>query len=230
MTIHSAEIEAIVKVVLQRLKTVVAPMDAEAADTAERVPTAKLPSTPAHAEARATEVFRLDSRLVTLEMLRGQLAGINTVQVHPKAIVTPAVMDELRAKNIRLIRDAQANTTSSARYDQRMLVVWEAQKLSPLAASFECLASSHHSSADVGRIAAHLNSGGLAALWCTRTPFAAIRAAATNPVLKAVQIERPEDLVRATREAEPNVIIVDDTRWQPTQLTHLAHEWAGRLP
>lgn len=44
----------------------------------------------------------LGERLVTLETLRNRLKGVTSVQVSSKAIVTPAVRDELKDRNISL--------------------------------------------------------------------------------------------------------------------------------
>lgn len=46
----------------------------------------------------------LDSKLVTLATLDGRLTGLNRLVVNGRAVVTPAVQDELREKSIELIR------------------------------------------------------------------------------------------------------------------------------
>lgn len=46
----------------------------------------------------------LSERLVTMETLRERLQGVTKVTVIKKAIVTPAVRDELKRKKIELIR------------------------------------------------------------------------------------------------------------------------------
>ena len=46
----------------------------------------------------------LTERLVTLETLRDRLQGVKRLTVGKKAIVTPAVRDELKKKKIELIR------------------------------------------------------------------------------------------------------------------------------
>ena len=45
----------------------------------------------------------LTDRLVTLAKLDGKLSGVSTLVVPAKAIVTPAVKDELRDRNIDLV-------------------------------------------------------------------------------------------------------------------------------
>ncbi len=46
----------------------------------------------------------LDERLITLETLRDRLQGVSTLEVKPKAIVTPAVVDLLKERNVTLRR------------------------------------------------------------------------------------------------------------------------------
>jgi len=45
----------------------------------------------------------LKERLVTLRLLEGRLTGIKRVMVPPRAVVTPAVKDELKARKIQLV-------------------------------------------------------------------------------------------------------------------------------
>jgi hypothetical protein len=42
-------------------------------------------------------------RVVTLRTIEGRLAGAKRLVVEPRAIVTPAVKDELKARNIELV-------------------------------------------------------------------------------------------------------------------------------
>lgn len=50
----------------------------------------------------------ISERVVTMQSLEGKLAGATRVVVQSKAIVTPAVKDELKQRKIELIRQAQA--------------------------------------------------------------------------------------------------------------------------
>ena len=42
-------------------------------------------------------------RVVTMRLIEGRLAGVNRVVVPQRAVVTPAVRDELRARNVELV-------------------------------------------------------------------------------------------------------------------------------
>ncbi|QDU56785.1 hypothetical protein [Aeoliella mucimassa] len=56
------------------------------------------------AAASATTTLAITDRLVTLATLEGKLQGVAAVQVGYKAIVTPAVVDHLKEKQITLVR------------------------------------------------------------------------------------------------------------------------------
>ncbi|MCO6044404.1 hypothetical protein NG895_10850 [Aeoliella sp. ICT_H6.2] len=54
--------------------------------------------------ASTAGTLTLPERLVTLETLKGKLGGVGRVEVGCRAIVTPAVVDELKEKKIELVR------------------------------------------------------------------------------------------------------------------------------
>lgn len=53
-----------------------------------------------------TAELRLTEKVVSLRLLEGKLTGIKKLIVQPRAIVTPAVKDELKTCKIELIRQA----------------------------------------------------------------------------------------------------------------------------
>lgn len=60
---------------------------------------------PASASSQpAASELTLSERLVTLETLRGRLGGVSLLRVGAKAIVTPAVVDHLKDKQVQLVR------------------------------------------------------------------------------------------------------------------------------
>ncbi|MCA9238929.1 MAG: hypothetical protein KDA37_01965 [Planctomycetales bacterium] len=60
-------------------------------------------SAPAATQSAPTTLALAD-RLVTLETLHGKLGGVTQLQVLSKAIVTPAVVDLLKERHIKLVR------------------------------------------------------------------------------------------------------------------------------
>lgn len=57
----------------------------------------------------------VDDRVVTLATLEKRLEGIQQLHVSPKAIVTPAVRDELKDRNISLVRGGKSDATVSTK-------------------------------------------------------------------------------------------------------------------
>ena len=44
----------------------------------------------------------ISERVITLRLIEGRLSGISRLVVPPKAVITPAVKDELKARKIQL--------------------------------------------------------------------------------------------------------------------------------
>jgi hypothetical protein len=84
MNLTAADIDRIVAEVVRRLRAIMANS-----------------STPVSAAREATSSLNLSDNVITLQTLRGRLEGITTVIVSERAIVTPAVKDELRDRKIR---------------------------------------------------------------------------------------------------------------------------------
>lgn len=255
MNFTSSEIESIVRVVLQRLRA----EDLRANEsmprhenstehlvTQESSPSRSfkemfavdrectLGSLPANGSSPRT-ALSLNEPVVTLELLRGKLDGVQTIRVPNRAIVTPAVVDELRDRKITLDKtlNASAGVTRgnhSGTCGDRRLLVLACQRSKPELASLgEFTSVSNNCVADVCRIAGHLNSSGKVVVWSTATPYAASRAAAGNSILHAIQLSQLSDFDRALREADPNVVIVDNSIWSLTDTRQLAEQWLGRL-
>jgi len=47
--------------------------------------------------------LKLNDRVVTLRSIEGRLSGVTRLLVQPRAIVTPAVKDELKQRKIELV-------------------------------------------------------------------------------------------------------------------------------
>jgi hypothetical protein len=55
------------------------------------------------ARAAAANELRLEDRVVTLRSIEGRLSDVTRLVVGPRAIVTPAVKDELKQRKVELI-------------------------------------------------------------------------------------------------------------------------------
>lgn len=94
MNLTAAEIDRIVAEVVRRVRALAA--------------TSSMPAPSQKPET--TSSLNLNDKVITLATLKGKLEGITTVIVSDRAIVTPAVKDELRDRKIRWER-----TTTKAR-------------------------------------------------------------------------------------------------------------------
>jgi hypothetical protein len=59
---------------------------------------------PAPAAGTSGRKLVLTERVVTLRSVEGKLAGVSQIAVSSKAVVTPAVKDELKHRQIALVR------------------------------------------------------------------------------------------------------------------------------
>jgi hypothetical protein len=116
MTQIPLDIERVVREVLAELKSAPATASREPAPSA---------GAPKHANGDLV----LSTRLVTMEQIDDRLGGIRRVVVAPQAVVTPAVRDALRQRNIVLSRDLPAKNTSAAVL--RLVVVAARTKFDP---------------------------------------------------------------------------------------------------
>lgn len=89
MNLTAADIDRIVAEVVRRLRAIMATSSTPAVSSAVTAPRETISS------------LNLTDKVITLQTLRGKLDGITTVIVSERAIVTPAVKDELRERKIR---------------------------------------------------------------------------------------------------------------------------------
>ena len=218
MSLTATQIEDIVRVVVERLRTGVAA-------PAVQVTQAKL------AEPTVGEVH-LSERVITLKSLEGKLSGAKSIVVHPKAVVTPAVKDTLRQQGIRLIRQLP-NVASNASRPAPLLLLTSQSHQSILckrvcSKQATTLLAGDPSNA-VSVIEENLTAGKLGAVWCSEIPFASVAATFGNSRLRAMQLSDLQDLPRAIEQAQPNVLILDCQRWSSPSIANLVSNWYRSL-
>jgi hypothetical protein len=103
MNVSAAEIERLVREALSRLSAA-APVES----TSSVVTSAK------PAVATVADAFEVAAQVVTLAEIDGRLSNKRRLVVGPKAVVTPAVRDVLRQRNIVLERRVLGTRTSNA--------------------------------------------------------------------------------------------------------------------
>lgn len=105
MNVDPQQIASIVQAVLQQLQQAM-PTAAPVAPV-NLAPLATGPSTTSPVTTGPVAPvgsLQLTDRVITWELIRGRLSGIQSVEVGPRAVVTPLVRDELRRAGIRLER------------------------------------------------------------------------------------------------------------------------------
>jgi hypothetical protein len=178
----------------------------------------------------------LSSRIVSMDDIQSRLEGTHTLQIQKKTLLTPAVRDELRSRNIKLVRadlDLSASTVAGQSCSVDFLIVADkkkfsvaaavASKLSPrfVDAEFEPREVVKHllkvrSTADHNRM-----------IWCASQPYAAQAACAEYATqLRAVALLQAADLRQAVHEVSPALLILDDQRWSGFQVAQLILAWS----
>lgn len=229
-----SEIEAIVRVVLQRLRSAQSAQPKHSRLTNSDTLINKI------AEPQSPAALRLEQRLVTLEHLRDSWSGLSVLQVPTRCVVTPAVVDELRLRGVALERFTPSISTSSTSAETssaKLLILASKNNQSGLAEQLggsqvnlqwldqDSRGQDSHE-AGLAAIRQHVASADRFCLWCTSRPFAAMNACCQDTQVTAIQLPQIEDLARAIDEARPNVIVVDSTRWQKMAIAQLANNWS----
>ncbi len=224
MNINAAQIEDIVRVVLQRLQSDVVASPATQTTPVQRTTVETMNTNPGE--------VHLADRVITLETLKGRLDGAQVFVVHPKAVVTPATRDELRSRNIRLVRQLPATQSHSKRVAPLLLATTSEQLLvlgkRVCSQQAQSLASTNDN-ATLAAIENHLSNGGAGAVWCTDTPFAAIAATFGRRQLRALQLSDLRSLSPALEQARPNLIVVDKQSWREAAVANLIRSWFRSL-
>lgn len=118
-----SDIEQIVQEVVRRVREGIARASTTSAGAAPRAGTQSEPkSTSSVADGAGADLVVKD-KVVTLACLENRLAGVRAVRVLPRAVVTPAVVDELRIAKIELVRGVQ-EASAVNRIDQGIRFVW----------------------------------------------------------------------------------------------------------
>jgi len=232
MIANAAEIETIIRVVLERLRQV----DAAPRATARMQPASPLalqvtPVTPgtvpsaASLQSDATRL-RLELPLITLEELGNNLSGIQVLEVPRRAVVTPAVLDELRQRGVKLQRLSPHDLRQSSSTQSSPTVMLVAPTVMVMQQS-----TAAHVVEDVDpqttlqTIVGHVSTTGNGAVWCSPRPFAAAVATRSQSQLRAVQLTSFGDLKQAVAEAQPNLLILDPRQWSAPAIANLLRAW-----
>jgi len=201
---NQADIEHIVSLVVDRL---IGP-DTTHAPTGQPIPQkyAQPATTQPKNNNQSAANLVLSERLITLETLRNRLKGIASVQVTPRAIVTPAVRDELKDRGVSLVIADDAPTASPLS-KLAVLACGEPSDLSAWKALVSIQQETDHHRA-VTRVANLTRQSGLAVLLC-KDAAAAACLANRNSGIRALAAPATSGLESAMRAIGANLVIVD---------------------
>jgi len=181
----------------------------------------------------------LAGRVVTLSALDGRLAGIHQLVVAPQAIVTPAVRDELRRRNVALCFAAPPANGSPASALLLALVVHAgasdaAQLVAALAGepvvvrqeNLDCVIAACE------RLAGVVANGRSLALLLTRHAAAAICLANRHQGVRAVLATDVAPTAASIRAIGANLLVADPVALGPARLKRIVLDYcrAGARP
>ncbi|MGW8256291.1 MAG: hypothetical protein ACWGMZ_02275 [Thermoguttaceae bacterium] len=110
MSNSSLDIDRVVREVIAELKS--AESGVQAAPATKRPAIAKSTSASSSVASAGNGELTVSSQVVTLADLSGKLRGVSRVKVNPRAVITPAVRDTLRQRNIMLSRESPSPQSS----------------------------------------------------------------------------------------------------------------------
>jgi hypothetical protein len=228
MSVSAADIETIVRLVVARLQALdAAPGGRLSPGAASSTTHVSLPpALPSSKPVTSTDTDRatlvLTAPLVSLEHLRGKaMNGVQVVEVPRRAVVTPAVKDELKLRGIQLRR---ARAVYPPRQEAEIMLIAPASK----GLRHARLMTEHVESTvaeGVRWTLEHLVAPTRRVVWCSRTPFAALHGLNAHETARTALLFSTADLLRAETEMQPNVLLLDDRRWSLADINNLVHHW-----
>ncbi|GAB5402576.1 MAG: hypothetical protein Aurels2KO_08070 [Aureliella sp.] len=226
----SINIEAIVEAVVARLQQQRNPSADIAPRNSSETGCASDNDSAAQQLEAAAGVKEIDQPVVALEHLRGLLDDATTVTVRSNAVVTPAVMDELRSKNIKLQRKQAIGTANSSA--KKILVLANGQLASVISRSrqlenCETVAIGDQTAQATRAATERIQRDSSARIvWQTPKPFAASLVSQGPGKTRAVQLNHPGQLQQAIQEASPNLLILDSAVWTDSAVVRLLSQWS----
>ena len=236
MTLQTPDVERIVREVLARLGQASADGGARG-ESAESEPPAEKPA-PASPSTTDDSELVLDGRVVTLDDVTGRLEGIRRVVVSAKAVVTPAVRDELLRRRVTLQKQTLGNGQPSAataagslrlvliaagkRFDPAPLVqALTEQSVGVESSSTDCLVAA------TDQLAEAIRGENTLGLLLSRHPAMAVCLANRHAGVRAVSAPDPPSAATATASVGANLLILDPWGLSAFQLKKTATEFCG---
>ncbi|MEQ1826657.1 MAG: hypothetical protein ABL921_11960 [Pirellula sp.] len=225
MTINAAEIETIVRRVLSTLSTI----DASA-----------LGSPASDGNSKSTGYLQVADRVVSVEALRGRLAGIQVLEILPTAVLTPAASDLCRERKIQIVREPSVPTqqssspVQSATRPPRLIVSGSATWIGSVAKQLcpkqsKVIDASIDDASAIRSISDGLRAGHQAGVAIVNAPHSACWQAARDDRLRPAVVSNWGELAAVLSEVPVNVLIISAKTWNVPSACNLARRMFEHL-
>jgi len=173
----------------------------------------------------------ISCRVVTLAEVEGRLGGIRRLVVPLRAVVTPAVRDELQRKNVTLAYESPV--ASKTAEPLRLVVVTAGKSFDPTALlgalSREAVEVQPHMSdcliAASDQLAGEVKRPDTLGLLLTRHPAAALCLANRHPGVRAISGPDTATVSKAAGAVGANLLVIDPTAQSGAQLKRITTEF-----
>lgn len=167
---------------------------------------------------QAAESTPISDKVITLETLKKYHQQTELV-ILPRAIVTPAAKDELKKRNIRLIRQGESGatnttnkTTSGKLLAANLGADYQAKTLAQLVSAYGANLEQHSPTALLQSVASHaarVSREGAKAVWFTSQAAHAVCLANREAKVWAVQGSDEASVKAAMSSIPANVLVID---------------------
>lgn len=232
MTDSALDIERIVREVLRELRA----GESAPAPDAGAAP-APVPRSEAVPPAQDAGRLVLEDRVVAMALLAERLSGVREVVVAPRAVVTPAVVDELRRRGVALVRATAAPRSSPRDASGVRVELWNVSRSFDASALSAMLRGAGHTVADhqaeclietAKALAKEVRAGAALGIILTRHLAAAVCLANRHAGVRAVAAGDLAGLQSAADAVGANVVVLDSSRLSAFALKQLADAFCQR--
>ncbi len=175
--------------------------------------------------------LEITDRIVTLETLNNRLSGVAHVVVAPQAIVTPAVVDELKDRGVALVR----STAASGQQNGKVAQVRRGPLVAIAVDNFDAAALATLLGGDVAvchdssqqDVTSHIEQDNLAVL-LTHAPVTAVVTANRNPRVRAAIGFSYPAVRQAVDEGGANLLAIDPSGRSISEIAGMIGEFLRR--
>ena len=178
-----------------------------------------------HAAADLTTVLRIDSKVITEDVLVAANAAGRVIALNPAAVMTPSARDFIRRHDVRMTSRVQANVAATS----GLLIGIGPNPMAiaaAAAAGWKTLTTG--TEIDAATIAArHLVSG---IVTCGGEPSVVACLLNRRPAVRAAVVTRATNLVTLTTVMNPQVMCLEPSGWMFGELLRLFRSLATSAP